>query len=118
MATVLQVLVKTISGRCLVLDLSPRTTIRELKERIEEKEQISPEQQKLAFAGLCVKNYYQNANKPLLPAGQVLENPSLSLQHYKVTNGATIHLVITSSGLKGEIMTIYVKTLTGIIYTL
>jgi ubiquitin-like protein Nedd8 len=43
--------VKTLTGREIEIDINADDTIRRLKERVEEKQGIPPEQQRLIFGG-------------------------------------------------------------------
>lgn len=45
------ILVRSMQGKVMVLDVDPSTTVSDLKERIREREGIPPQQQRLVFAG-------------------------------------------------------------------
>ena len=47
----MQIFVKTLSGRSLVVDIQPTSTVYQLKAKIYEKETIPPDQQKLVYSG-------------------------------------------------------------------
>ena len=71
----MQIFVKTLTGKCLALDVSSTTTIREVKEMLNRKEQIPVDEQKLFFAG------------------QDLENPK-TLQDCGIQSQQTVHLLL------------------------
>lgn len=71
--------VKTISGRDLEIDVEPKDKVSKIKERIEEKEGISPPQQKLIFGGK-----------------QLLDEKFIS--DYGIEGGSVIHIVLALRG--------------------
>ncbi|EGD82986.1 neural cell expressed [Salpingoeca rosetta] len=75
----MQIKVKTLTGREIELDVEPDDTMLQVKEKLEEKQGIPPEQQRLIYAG-----------KPL--------NDSKTLKDCKIESGCTIHLVLALRG--------------------
>eukprot|EP00045_Choanoeca_perplexa_P020787 m.5053 g.5053 ORF g.5053 m.5053 type:complete len:78 (+) comp7380_c0_seq1:63-296(+) len=71
--------VKTLTGKEIEIDVEADDTIRRIKERVEEKEGIPPEQQRLIFGGKQM-----NDERPL--------------SEYKVAGGAVLHLVLALRG--------------------
>uniref|UniRef100_A0A6B2LVV2 Ubiquitin-like domain-containing protein n=1 Tax=Arcella intermedia TaxID=1963864 RepID=A0A6B2LVV2_9EUKA len=71
----MQIKVKTLTGKEVDLNVEPSDTILKLKERIEEKEGISPPQQRLIFSGRAMAD-----NK--------------TVGDYQLKAGAVIHLVL------------------------
>lgn len=86
----MQLFVKTLTGKTITVDVNEGDTIETLKQKINEKEGIPTDQQRLIFSGKQMED-------------------ERTLSDYGVTNGATMHLVLR---LRGG-MQLFVKTLTG-----
>ena len=86
----MKIFVTTLTGRSITMEVHPEDTIANVKAKVQDKEGISPEDQRLLYRGQQLEDEY-------------------TIDDYQIDKNSTLHLVMR---LRGG-MCIFVKTLNG-----
>ena len=95
----MRIYVKSLTGKTIEIYVKPSDTIEEVKLKIQDKEQIPPNQQSIIFAGKAIEAYIYRRIKNTQTPKNIIENPIKPiLADFNILQDSTLHLVLRLRG--------------------
>jgi len=94
----MQIFVKTLTGKTITINVEPREGVPRLKKKIEAKEGIPPDEQRLQFGGASLfASFTALIGQIVVIIGKQLEDHG-TLDLYGIGKSSTLHLVVRLHG--------------------